>query len=75
MLPEMVIEIPAAAAFRDRLLMFGKTVKFTPLLALLDTVTTMFPEVAPLGTDTTIFVALQLLGAAVVPLNLTVLLP
>jgi hypothetical protein len=38
-------------------------------------VTTTFPVVAPLGTGTTIEVALQLVGVAVVPLNLTVLVP
>jgi hypothetical protein len=38
-------------------------------------VTTTFPVVAPLGTGTTIEVALQLVGIAVVPLNLTVLVP
>ena len=35
----------------------------------------MFPVVAPLGTGATIEVALQLEGVAVVPLNLTVLVP
>ncbi len=39
------------------------------------TVTTTFPVVAPLGTGTTIDVALQLVGVAVVPLNVTVLVP
>jgi hypothetical protein len=38
-------------------------------------VTTTFPVVAPLGTGTTILVALQLVTVAVVPLNFTVLLP
>jgi hypothetical protein len=38
-------------------------------------VTTTFPVVVPLGTGTTIEVALQLVGVAVVPLNVTVLLP
>jgi hypothetical protein len=39
------------------------------------TVTTTLPVVAPDGTGATMLVALQLLGVAVVPLNLTVLLP
>lgn len=47
--------------------------KVAPLLATLDTVTTTFPVVAPLGTGATILVALQLVGVAVVPLNVTVL--
>ena len=51
------------------------TAKFDPLLAVPPTVTTTFPEVAPLGTGTTMLVALQLLGVALVPLNVTVLLP
>src|SRR5213594_3955803 len=51
------------------------TVKLTPLLATPPTVTTTFPVVAPLGTGTTILVALQLVGAAAVPLNVTVLVP
>jgi hypothetical protein len=45
------------------------TVKLTPLLARLATVTTTFPVVAPVGTDTTMLVALQLVGVATVPLN------
>ena len=46
-----------------------------PLLATLPTVTTTFPVVAPTGTFTVMLVALQLLGVAVVPLNVTILLP
>jgi len=45
------------------------------LLACPPTVTTTFPVVAPVGTGTTMLVALQLVGVAVVPLNFTVLLP
>src|SRR5438552_9093242 len=51
------------------------TVKLTPLLATPPTVTTTFPVVAPLGTGTTILVALQLVGVAAIPLNVTVLVP
>src|SRR3989475_6543141 len=51
------------------------TVKLTPLLATLPTVTTTFPVVAPAGTGATMLVALQLVGAVVVPLNVTVLVP
>jgi hypothetical protein len=51
------------------------TVKFTPLLATPPTVTTTFPVVAPAGTGVTMLVALQLVGVAAIPLNLTVLVP
>lgn len=51
------------------------TVKLNPLLATPATVTTMFPVVAPVGTDATIIESLQLAAVAVVPLNLTVLEP
>jgi len=51
------------------------TVKLTPALANPPTVTTTFPVVAPAGTVTATLVALQLVAAAVVPLNLTVLVP
>src|SRR4029077_11336633 len=51
------------------------TVKFTPLLATPPTFTTTFPVPAPAGTPTTMLVALQLVGVAAVPLNITVLLP
>src|SRR5690242_18920853 len=51
------------------------TVKVTPLLARPPTVTTTLPDVAPLGTGTPMLLALHLVGAAVVPLNVTVLVP
>jgi len=51
------------------------TVKLTPLLATPDTVTTTLPVVAPVGTGTAMLVLLQLVGVAVVPLNLMVLVP
>ena len=53
----------------------GTTVKLRPLLATPPTVTTTFPLVAPLGTDATICVALQLVGVALLPLKRTVLPP
>jgi hypothetical protein len=53
----------------------GVTVKFTPLLATPLTVTTTFPVVAPAGTGATMLAALQLVGTAAVPLNVTVLVP
>src|SRR5437899_3231873 len=51
------------------------TVKFEPSLAWPETVTTTLPVVAAAGTGTTMLVALQLVGAAVVPLKVTVLVP
>src|SRR5260370_13542633 len=58
----------------DRLLITGAStaVNDPPLLACPFTVTTTLPVVAPAGTGTTIEVALQLVGVAVVPLNVTV---
>ena len=47
----------------------------TPLLARPVTVTTTLPVVAPAGTGTTMLVADQLVGVAVVPLKRMVLLP
>src|SRR5579859_4872183 len=73
--PLMVTDAPTAPAFGDRLVMIAGTVKLTPLLALPPTVTTTGPVVAPEGTGATIFVLLQLVGVAVVPLNLIVLVP
>src|SRR5438552_11991356 len=48
------------------------TVKLTPLLAMPPTVTTTLPVAAPVGTDVTMLVALQLVVVAAVPLNATV---
>jgi len=53
----------------------GTTVKFTPLLPTPLAFTTMFPVVAPDGTETAIVDALQLVGIAAVPLKLTEPLP
>jgi hypothetical protein len=50
-------------------------VKLIPLLATPPTVTTTFPVVAPVGTCTTIWVSLQLVGVAEVPLNVIELVP
>ncbi len=73
----IVTAVPTGPEVTERLVMLGvpSTVKLTPLLALLDTVTTTFPVVAPLGTVTVMLVALQLVAVAAVPLNLTVLVP
>ena len=75
--PEMVTEAPAGPEVGLRLAMLGVgvTLKLTLLLATPPTVTTTPPEVAPAGTGTTMLVAVQLVGVAAVPLNLTVLVP
>jgi hypothetical protein len=73
--PVMVTKVPTPPELGDKVLIPGMTVKLAPLLATLFTVTTTLPVVAPLGTRTTMLVALQLDGVAVVPLNLTVLVP
>jgi len=75
--PVIATDAPTAPEAGDRLVMFGAatTVKLTPLLLTPPTVTTTLPVVAPLGTGATIDVTLQLVGVAVVPLNLTVLVP
>jgi len=76
LVPAMVTAVPTVAEAGLKLLMaaVGSTVKATPLLATAFTVTTTFPAVAPAGTGTTMLVALQLVGVAAVPLNVTVLL-
>src|ERR1700733_10973412 len=53
----------------------GVTVKLTPLLAWPPTITTTAPVVAAAGTSTLMRLALQLVGVAAVPLNVTVLVP
>src|SRR5260370_4516766 len=76
--PLIVTEVPANPEVGLKLVMLGAgtvTVKLTPLLATPPTVTTTFPVVAPAGTGTTMLVALQLVGVAVIPLNVAVLVP
>jgi hypothetical protein len=51
------------------------TVNVNALLATPPTVTTTAPVVAPLGTGTTMLLALQLVGVPAVPLKVTVLVP
>src|SRR5262249_12105999 len=51
------------------------TANGTPLLATPPTITSTGPVDAPTGTGTTMLVADQLVGVAVVPLNVTVLVP
>ena len=75
--PVIVTDAPTAPLVRDRLVMVGvgSTVNATPLLAKPPTVTTTLPVVAPAGTGTTMLVAAHVAGVAVVPLNVTVLVP
>jgi len=75
--PVIKTEEPTGPDVGLRLVMLGGgiTVKTTPLLATPPTVTTTLPVVAPVGTGTTMLVALQLVGVPAVPLNVTVLLP
>ena len=76
--PVIVTDAPTAPEVGDRLVMLGAgtTVNDIPLLATPLRVTTTLPVVAPVGTVATIAVALQLvIVVAVVPLNVTVLVP
>jgi uncharacterized protein YjeT (DUF2065 family) len=76
--PVMVTEAPVSPDVGLRLEMVGAgavTVKLTPLLATPPTVTTTLPVVAPEGTGTATLVALQLVGAAAIPLKVTALVP
>lgn len=73
----MVTDAPVDPELGVKVVMVGGviTVKLTPLLARPPTVTTTFPVVAPLGTGATMLVALQLVGVAAAPLNVTALVP
>jgi hypothetical protein len=73
--PEIVTDVPTTPAAGDRLSILGVTVKVTVLLAWPPTVTTTGPVVALTGTGAVMLVALQLVGVAVVPLKVTVLVP
>jgi hypothetical protein len=76
--PVIVTVLPTAPDTGFKLVMLGAatvTVKLTPLLATPPTVTTTLPVVAPAGTDATMLVALQLVTAAAIPLNVTPLVP
>lgn len=75
--PVMVTEVPRGAKVGERFVILGemRTVNATALLGTPPTVTMTLPLVAPLGTGTTMLVALQLVGVAATPLNETVLVP
>src|SRR5260370_14069250 len=74
--PVIVTGVPTGPEVGLRPVMFGPgavvTVKVMPLLALPPTVTTTLPLVAPVGTGKTMLEALQLVGVAAAPLNVTV---
>ena len=76
--PVIVTAVPTAPEVGLRVVIEGAgavTVKVEPLLATPPTVTTTLPEVAPVGTEVAMLVALQLVIAAVVPLKVTELVP
>jgi hypothetical protein len=74
-LPLMVTFFPIGCVVGLSEVMCGRTLKLTPLLACVLTVTTTFPVVAAVGTVAITFVVLQLVTVPAVPLNVTVLLP
>jgi hypothetical protein len=57
--PVIVTDAPTAPDVIERLVIAGVTIKFTPLLATPDTVTTTLPVVTALGTVTTMVVQFQ----------------
>jgi hypothetical protein len=76
--PLMVTSVPDRPALGDNveIVGVGRTVKLTPLLTCVATVTVTLPVAAPDGTGAAILVADQLVGVAVLLLkNLTVLVP
>jgi uncharacterized protein YjeT (DUF2065 family) len=76
--PAIVTNAPTSPEVGLRLVMLGPgtvTAKLTPLLAAPPTVTTTLPVVAPAGTGATMLAALQAVGVAATPLNVTVLVP
>jgi len=75
LVPVIVTETPSGPAIRLNPVIAGVTVKDTPLLATLSTVTTTFPVAAPEGTSTVIDVSLHLLGDPLTPLKATVDVP
>src|SRR6266700_785850 len=70
--PVIVTLEPAVPEFGDKLVMCGRTLKLMPLLFLPPAVIRTVPVVAPAGTGTTMLVAVQLVGVAGIPLNVTV---
>src|SRR5262245_22371898 len=77
LLPVIVTEVATGPLVGERLVSVGvgMTVNVSALLARPPTVTTTLPLVAPAGTGTTMLEADHDVGVAVVPLNVTVLVP
>ena len=75
--PEIVTIRPTSPMVGERLAIIGvgRTVNDQVLLSRSHTVTMTSPLAAPLGTGTVMRVALQLVGTAWMPLNVTVPLP
>jgi hypothetical protein len=75
--PVIVTEVATGPLVGERFVMLGgtATVKVSALLATPPTVTTTPPVVAPAGTVATMLVLDQLVGVAVVPLKVSVLVP
>src|SRR5262249_34131088 len=75
--PVIVTAVVIGPIVGERLVIVAVTaaVTVTPLLARPPTVTTTLPVVAPAGTGTAMLVADHVVGVAVVPLNVTVLVP
>lgn len=73
--PVIVTTAPAAPEFGEMPVTVGccNTVNSKLLLAKPFTVTTMGPEVAPLGTGTEMVVSVQFVGVPATPLNVRVL--
>ena len=77
LVPVIVTDVATGPLVGANVVMVGvaPTVKATPLLALPPTVATTLPAVAPAGTGTTMLVADQVVGIALVPLKVTLLVP
>jgi hypothetical protein len=74
--PLIITDVPTTPDAGFKLVMLGgKTVKVSALLATPPTVSTTGPVVALFGAGTKILVPLQLVGVATTPLNVTVLVP
>lgn len=73
--PEINKVLPTAPEFVFSPVIVGVTVNGTALLNAVLTPTITFPVDAPAGTGTTMLVAPQLVGVAVVPLKVTALVP
>jgi hypothetical protein len=73
LVPVRLTVAPTTPATGERvaILGVGRTVKPTPLLFTPSTLTTTFPVVAPVGTDTTIEVSVHVVIEANLPLNVT----